>query len=172
MKRNVNIIKDLNGNDIVFINDIFFKGKQHIKWKDVENYLKQYIGEIIEITETKDLIYIGADFADEYTGSKYTAGLKGGIAKTKANASSGVPEIVKIAKEKSFKKNLAPKHKKDAKYGWYRYKSRFALPVFDMNGGIIRYNIFHAELIIRHAANGKMYLYDIMNIKRETSTPP
>lgn len=27
------------------------------------------------------------------------------------------------------------------------------------------------ELIIRHAADHKLYLYDIINIKKETSTP-
>ena len=35
--RNVSIVKDLNGNNIVIINDIVFKGKKSISWKDVEN---------------------------------------------------------------------------------------------------------------------------------------
>jgi hypothetical protein len=30
---------------------------------------------------------------------------------------------------------------------------------------------FHAELVIRHSENRKLYLYDIINIKKETSTP-
>ena len=34
------------------------------------------------------------------------------------------------------------KHNKDAKFGWYRYESRFALPVFDESGEVERYNAF------------------------------
>lgn len=33
------------------------------------------------------------------------------------------------------------------------------------------YNIFHASMLIRHDADGKMYLYDIIDIKKETSNP-
>ena len=58
----------------------------------------------------------------------------------------------------------------DAMYGWYRYKSRFALPVFNEDREIERYNVFNVIMVIRHAKNGKMYLYDIINIKKETST--
>ena len=35
-------ITDLDGKKLVIINDIIFKGKQHIKWDDVENYLKRH----------------------------------------------------------------------------------------------------------------------------------
>ena len=55
-------------------------------------------------------------------------------------------------------------------YGWYRYSSRFALPVFGEDGEITRYNVFNVIMIIRHARDGKKYLYDIINIKKETST--
>ena len=69
----------------------------------------------------------------------------------------------KISKER--------KHNWNAKNGWYRYDSRFALPVYDKSGEIERYNIFHASMLIRHANDGKMYLYDVIDIKKETSTP-
>ena len=42
MDRNVQIITDLDGKKLVIINDIIFKGKQHIKWDEVENYLKTH----------------------------------------------------------------------------------------------------------------------------------
>lgn len=45
-----------------------------------------------------------------------------------------------------------------------------ALPIFDDDGAVLRYNVFHVELVIRHAEDKKMYLYDIINIKK-TSTP-
>lgn len=171
MDRNVTIVKDLNGKNIVLINDIYFKGRQNIDWKEVEKYLKRYVGEFIEIAETKDIIYIGSDLTDEYVGSEYTAKLKGTYAKAKANATQGIPELIEIAGNKRFKENLAEKHKGDAKYGWYRYDSRFALPVYDDNGEVERYNIFSAVLIVRHASGGKLYLYDIIQIKKETGTP-
>ena len=41
--------------------------------------------------------------------------------------------------------------------------------LYDDNGNIARYNVFHASLLIRHANDGKMYLYDIIDIKKETS---
>lgn len=134
-------------------------------------YLKQYVGDFIEIADSKEIVYIGNDLPDEYTGSNYTAKLRGALAKAKANAAQGLPEIVEIAKNKRFRENLAKKHKNNAQFGWYRYDSRFALPIFDENGEVSRYNVFHVEIVIRHASDGKLYLYDIINIKKETGTP-
>ncbi len=56
----------------------------------------------------------------------------------------------------------------DAKNGWYRYDTRFALPVYGDDGNIERYNIFRGRLLIRHVSSGKKYLYDILEIKKET----
>ena len=36
---------------------------------------------------------------------------------------------------------------------------------------IERYNVFHASLIVRHSEDRKLYLYDILDIKKETSNP-
>ena len=167
--RNVNIIKDLEGNKIVIINDIAFKGKRAINWTDVEEYLRQYVGEFYEIAESEDIVYIGADLPDEYAHSEYTHVLKGANAKAKANAAQGLPELIEIATSKSYTQNWKEKHNKDAQKGWYKYESRFALPVFGENGDIDRYNVFHVVMVVRHSYNGKMYLYDILNIKKETS---
>jgi hypothetical protein len=81
------------------------------------------------------------------------------------------PEMIEIADSKHHRDNLKGKHKKDAAKGWYRYDSRFALPIFTDDGEVERYNVFHASLIVRHAADDKMYLYDIIDIKKETSNP-
>ena len=172
MERNISVVKDVNGNQIVVINDIQFKGRQNINWDEGEQYLKQYVGEFVEIAESKEIIYIGKDLPDEYAGSKYTAKLKGALAKAKANAAQGIPEMIEIAENKRFRENLAKKHNRNARFGWYRYDSRFALPIYDDLGEVLRYNVFHAELVIRHAEDNKLYLYDIINIKKETSTPP
>lgn len=105
MERNANIIKDLNGNKIVLISDVIFKGKKSVDWDDVRIYLESYIDEFYEIADTKDIIYIGKDLPDEYTGSKYTYSLKGANAKAKANASQGIPEMLEIATGKHFREN-------------------------------------------------------------------
>ncbi len=167
MDRNVNIITDLKGNKIVLINDIIFKGKRSVNWDDVKNYLETYVGEFYEIADTNDIVYIGKELPDEYTGSRYTYSLKGANAKAKANASQGIPEI---ATGKHFRENSGEKHNRNAANGWYRYNSRFALPVYDENGEVERYNVFHASMLIRHDVDGKMYLYDIMDIKKKRAT--
>jgi len=66
------------------------------------------------------------------------------------------------------RENRKDKHAKAAKYGWYRYDTRFALPVFDENGELVRFNVLKGRLLIRHAKNGKKYLYDVLEIKKET----
>ena len=168
--RNVSVIKDADNNSIVMINDIRFKGKRSINWDEVKAYIEEFVGDEYIIAETSDVVYIGSDLPDEYTGSKYTEHLHGTNAKAKANASQGIPELIRIAKGKHFRANNAAKHKRNAKFGWYRYDSRFALPVYGDDGEIERYNVFNVIMVIRHAKDGKMYLYDIMNIKKETST--
>ena len=169
MERNVTVIKDADGNKIVMINDIRFKGKRAVNWDDVKAYLKEYVGEFYTIAETEDVIFIGNDLPDEYTGSRYTYKLKGTAAKAKANAAQGIPELLEIAVGKHFRENNDKRHIRDAKFGWYRYDSRFALPVYGEDGEVERYNVFHASMLIRHAADRKMYLYDILDIKKETS---
>ena len=170
-QRNVSIIQDIDGNNIVVINDIRFKGKRSVNWKDVKEYLKEYVGDFYKIASAGDVIYIGSDLPSEYSGSKYTNSRKGATAKAKANAASGLPEMIEIAVGKHFRINQEMKHKRDAKNGWYRYDSRFALPVYGNDGEIERYNVFHASMLIRHSNNEKLYLYDIIDIKKETSNP-
>ena len=171
MDKKISIIKDVDGKNIVLIDNIIFKGRQNIKWKEVEKYLKRFIKQYYKILDTNELIYIGTDFPDEFTGSDYTKKLKGTLAKAKANMVQGIPEIINIATGKRFKENKKDKHHKDAKYGWYRYDLKFALPIYNDKNEKIKINIFNAVLLIRHAWDGKLYLYDIVNIKKETSKP-
>ena len=160
MQRKVNVVEDLDGNKIVFIHDVRFKGKRSIEWTDVETYLKEFVGESYVIEDTNDMIYIGADFPDEYAHSEYSTSLKGANAKAKANAAQGVPELIEIATGKEYRKNTKMKHSKDA---------RFALPVYKESGEVERYNVFNVIMVVRHAQDGKLYLYDLVNIKKETS---
>lgn len=172
MKRNTEIMQDSTGNKVVVIRDIRFTGRQNIDWKEVEKYLEDYVGELYQVAETQEAIYIGKEMPGEYAGSRYTFSLKGANAKAKANAAQGIPELICIASGKKHKENEKEKHRVDAKYGWYRYDSGFALPVYDEEHQIERYNVFHCHLIVRHDADGKKYLYDVINIKKEPSNPP
>lgn len=170
MDRNVNIITDTDGSKIVLINDITFKGKRNVDWKNVENYLRQFTGEAFIVEESKEEIYIGNDFPDEYSNSNYTYRLKGASAKANANAAQGIPELIQIATNKEYESNRKEKHNKDARYGWYRYESRFALPVYDEYGKVERYNIYHVLMLMRHSQNGSLYMYDIMDIKKKRAS--
>ena len=169
LERNVEIVTDSEKKKIVKIHDIRFKGKRSIDWRQVREYLKDYVGVAYEIAETKDIIYIESDLPDEYAGSKYTHKLMGTLAKTKANAAQGIPELLETAGNKRFMENRDQRHIRNARYGWYRYDAYFELPVYDEDGEIERYNRFRATMLIRHSADGKKYLYDMLDIKKETS---
>lgn len=133
--------------------------------------MEQYVGEMYTIAESGERIYIGKDLPDEYAHSNYSARLRGALAKTKANAAQAVQEMIEISTNSVCSANLEKKHNLDAKYGWYRYDSRFALAIYNNEGEVERYNVFKARLIVRHDADGRKYLYDVINIKKEPSTP-
>lgn len=168
---NVSIILDADGEKIVVINDLRFKRSKNVDWNTVEDWLKEYIGICTEILDTNEMIYIGSDFPDEYAHSKDTKVLRGPNEYAKANASVAIKELIQIASNKSFSENHKSKHSKNAKYGWYRYDTRFAIPKYNNDGELIGYNIFKGRMVIRHAQDDKLYLYDILRIKKETSRP-
>lgn len=150
---------------------MIFKGKRSISWKEVEAYLLRYVGKIVEVSETKDFIFIDKMFVDEYAGSEYTNKLVGALPKVKANMSQGIPQMIEIATGKRWKEDFGNRHKKRAGKGWFRYNTRFALPVTNDVGEIVEYNVYQAVLIVRYSIDEKLYLYDIQNIKKETRYP-
>ena len=171
MDNNITIITEPTGKRIVLINDLRFKGKTREEWQDIENYLKEYIGKYYEISETAEKIYIGKDFPDEFVHGKDKTILKGPNLKAKANASIAIGELIQIAENKSVSIDYDNKHGVKAKYGWYRYDTRLALPVYDDKGDIQRYNIYKLRMLVRHDEDGKLYLYDFLRTKKETSSP-
>ena len=110
-------------------------------------------------------------FPDEYSGSLYTRKSKGARAKAKANAAQGIMEMIEIAAQKVFCENRKEKHSQDAQKGWYYYHTRFALPLYNNKNKTEEYNAYTACLVINCASNGKLYLYDIVDIKKEASNP-
>lgn len=166
MERNVEIVHDTNGKSIVLINDIRFKGKTKEEWDKIEMYLREYIGSCYEIAETAEKIYIGKDFPDEFTHGKDKTVLKGPNAKAKANASQAIGELIQIAENKSESPDYQERHKNKAKFGWYRYDTRLALPVYNNEGEIERYNVYSMRMLVRHDSDGKHYLYDLLRTKK------
>ena len=134
-------IEDENNKSIVLINDIRFKSRRNIDWNEIEEYLKEYIGNTYEILETCEKIYIGNDFPDEFCHSKDKIRLKGANEKAKA------------------------------KKGWYRYDTRFGIPKYDENGELEGYHIYSAKMLVRRDEDGKLYLYDFVRTKKETRSP-
>ena len=167
----VSIVSDPDGNKVVLINDVRFKSRRGIDWNEIEQFLKQYIGECYEILETAENVYIGTDFPDEYAHSKDTKNAKGANEKAKANAITAIGELIETASGKTEFEDYKGKHGNKAKYGWYRYYTSFGIPVYDEGGMLERYNVFRARMLVRRDVNGKLYLYDIVTIKKETSRP-
>ncbi len=169
--KKIDVISDVDGKKVVLINDIRFKSRRNIDWGEIEKCLKEYIGHFFEIAETSERIYIGTDFPDEFCHSQDTKGLKGANEKAKANISPALSELIQIATNKMTYPDYNQKHKEKAKLGWYRYDTRFGIPVYNENGELERYNIFTTRMLVRCDENGQLYLYDFVRTKKETSEP-
>lgn len=149
---------------------ILFTGKQNIPWKSVELYLKKYIGCTYIVKAYGDYISVAGDFPNEYSESKYTKSLRGGVAKAKANAAQIIESLVIHAVNRRWVENKEEKHKRNAMEGWYRYDSNFSILVKGSNEDEKRKNVYHATLVVRKTSKG-LFLYDVINIKKEASTP-
>lgn len=167
----VNVIVDENGKNIVLINDIRFKTRRKINWDEVEEYLKEYIGKYYEILETSEKVYVGTDFPDEFCHSQDKIRLKGGNEKAKANMITAIGELIRVATNKTASEDFGNKHKSKAKQGWYRYDTRFGIPTYNSDGALLQYNIYSARMLVRCDEKGKLYLYDLVRTKKETSSP-
>ena len=171
MTHNITIITEPTGKKFVLINDLRFKGKTKEEWSEIENYLKEYIAKFYAISETAEKIYIGKDFPDEFVHGKDKTILKSSNLKAKANAVQAIGELIQIADNKSTSEDYKNRHGAKAKYGWYRYDTRLALPVYDDEGELQKYNIYKLRMLVRHDESGKLYLYDFLRTKKETSSP-
>ena len=149
--------------EYVKVEEIIFKGKQNIKWGEVEEYLKRYMGNTFIVEEYNDVIHFNLISTDEYVESKYTKALRGALAKTKANIVQIIPELIKKAINRRWIQNKNEKHNMNAKNGWYRYDIYFAMPVKTENEDLIRWNNYRATMVVRINDKG-LFFYDIMSI--------
>lgn len=158
-------------NKYVRIQNVHFKGKRNIKWDMVEKYIKGYSGQKYKVMQYGDIVAINALSADEYANSKYTEKLKGALAKVKANMATVIPELIENAYDRRWTENKSKKHEKDASKGWYRYDVGVEFPVKAVEEDKVRWNKYRATMIVRKNDSGLTF-YDIINIKKEASTPP
>ena len=114
------------------------------------------------------MIQIGGDFPDEFTESTYTKRLCGTVAKAKANAGQVIDIMIENAQNRRWVENKDSKHAKEANGGWYRYDVGFTIPI--EHNGESRENTYVGTAVVR-IKDDKLYLYDIINIKKEASTP-
>ena len=154
----------------VQLKGIVFTGKQHIKWNEVEEYLKRFVGLSFTVKEYKDVLHINSLFANEYAESQYTKRLRGSLAKVKANIVQILPELIENAVNRRWIDHKDVKHINNAIKGWYRYDTYFSIPVQAENEEKVRWNCFTATMVVRINDQG-LFLYDIINIKKEARTP-
>lgn len=112
-------------------------------------------------------VYIGKDLPGEYKGSEYTHRLNRSTRQVKMQAATNLDEMLLLAENGEWRENVKDRHKQDAKNGWYRYSTRFALPVLDIKKAVDHYTVYSGTLLIRNDADGKSYLYDLLDIKKE-----
>ena len=119
-------------------------------------------------------VYAGKDLPSEYKGSKYTLGMHRGLREVKMQAATNLDEMLLLAEDGEWRENVKKKHGKDAQNGWYRYKTRFAVPVLNARKAVDHYAVYGGVLLIRNDADGKSYLYDMVDVekKKVISSPP
>lgn len=154
----------------VKVSKIIFRGRKGIPWEDVGEYMKRFQGQIYIVSESGDEIHINLTSVDEYVSSGYTRGLKGTLAKVKANIAQILPELIQNASNRRWVENKEEKHRNDASRGWYRYEVSFSMPVKAENDEEVRWNQYCATMVVRANDRG-LYLYDIIAIKKEVSNP-
>lgn len=139
-------------------------------YKVAETYLKTLVDTehpFATILVDAQPVYIGKDLPGEYKSSEYTKSLRKATRAVKMQAATNLDEMLLLAENGEWRGNVKDKHKLDAKNGWYRYSTRFAVPVLDIKKAVDHYTVYSGTLLIRNEADGKSYLYDLLDIKKE-----
>ena len=163
-------VREVGGQQIAWIENSGLSNKDLHDHKKIAEYIGRHIGEVYTIVESGQRVYIGEDLPAEYTQSEYTKRLlqnSPATLKAKNRAPDALGDMIEIASGRRWEKTKHT-HNKDAKFGMYRYNSRFAFAVNGSNG-TPNVHAYDVELLIRNASDGKKYLYDIVNIKKNTA---
>ncbi len=139
-------------------------------FKAAEAYLKTLVDAdhpFSTILADAQPVYVGKDLPGEYKSSQYTKTMKPALRKIKMQAATNLDEMLLLAENGEWRENVKPKHSKDAQNGWYRYDTQFAVPILNAKKAIDHYTVYGGTLLIRNGADGKSYLYDLLDVEKK-----
>ena len=139
-------------------------------FKAAEAYLKTLVDAdhpFSTILADAQPVYAGKDLPGEYKSSEYTKTMKPALRKIKMQAATNLDEMLLLAENGEWRENVKPKHSKDAQNGWYRYDTQFAVPILNAKKAIDHYTVYGGTLLIRNDADGKSYLYDLLDVEKK-----
>ena len=125
-------------------------------FKAAEAYLKTLVDAdhpFSTILADAQPVYVGKNLPGEYKSSEYTKTI--------------LDEMLLLAENGEWRENVNPKHIKDAQNGWYRYDTQFAVPILNAKKAIDHYTVYGGALLIRNDADGKSYLYDLLDVEKK-----
>jgi hypothetical protein len=166
LKYSVIYNKDGSFNRVKIDDNIFENNKGKSINNTIKEYLEKNINEYANIIESGQKVYLGKDLPGEYTYSKSTQNLSLPQKMAKGRAATELKEIISNVTNREYSNYKKEKHVKDAKYGFYKYDTKFS---FEQNS---KEQVYTGTVLIRNDANGKKYLYDILNIKKVGSNLP
>ena len=139
-------------------------------FKAAEAYLKTLVDAdhpFSTILADAQPVYVGKDLPGEYKSSEYTKTMKPALRKIKMQAATNLDDMLLLAENGEWRENVKPKHSKDAQNGWYRYDTQFAVPILNAKKAIDHYTVYGGALLIRNDADGKSYLYDLLDVEKK-----
>lgn len=111
-------------------------------------------------------VYLGQDLPGEYTWSFDTRRAGYFDKRAKMQASTVLKDMIYLGENGRWKANAKEKHAIDAANGWTRFDVKFAVPGLNDT-----YKVYTGYAVIRNDADGKSYLYDVVNVKYKETLP-
>ncbi len=139
-------------------------------FKAAEAYLKTLVNTdhpFSTILMDAQPVYVGKDLPGEYRSSEYTKSMLSKLRDVKMQAATNLDEMLLLAENGEWRENVKPKHAKDARNGWYRYDTEFAIPILNAKKAVDHYTVYGGTLLIRNDADGKSYLYDLLDVQKK-----
>ena len=151
---------------MIKIEKLVYTNKNKINWKVVEKDLDRFVDKSYINKVTNKNIFIDRRSIDELTHSNYTIKLKGKLRLIKANLVLHIEDIINDMNNERWQEDIGTKHKSIAKLGWNRYDIKFLFPLRNEEGEFIDMTEYKATCVVRISEDNKLYLYDIINIKK------
>ena len=139
-------------------------------FKAAEAYLKTLVNTdhpFSTILMDAQPVYVGKDLPGEYRSSEYTKSMLSKLRDVKMQAATNLDEMLLLAENGEWRENVKPKHAKDARNGWYRYDTEFAIPILNAKKAVDHYTVYGGTLLLRNDADGKSYLYDLLDVQKK-----